>query len=78
MIAGKIMLQGFHILREVKSRVQVLPADGQRSCLVAAGRTAQPQVDPAGIKRFQRAELLGHHQRRMVGQHDAARADPDR
>ena len=37
----------------------------------------QPQIDAAGIKRRQGAELLRHHQRRMVGQHDPARAHPD-
>ena len=30
-----------------------------------------------GIERRQGAELFGHHDGRMVGQHDAARADPD-
>ena len=30
-----------------------------------------------GIERLQRAELLGDHQRRVVGQHDAAGADAD-
>ena len=29
------------------------------------------------MQRGQRAELLGHHQRRVVGQHHAARADAD-
>jgi len=30
------------------------------------------------VKFRQRAESLGHHQRRVVGQHDPARADADR
>ena len=42
------------------------------------GRTAEPEVDPPGIERFERAELLGDHERRVVRQHDPARADPDR
>ncbi len=42
--------------------------------LVTAGRAAQPQIDPSRKERFQRAELLGDHQRRVIGQHDAARA----
>ena len=41
------------------------------------GRPAEAQVDPAGVERRQRAELLGDHQRRMVGQHDPAGAQPD-
>ena len=30
-----------------------------------------------GVQRLERAELLGDHERRVVGQHHAARADPD-
>jgi hypothetical protein len=29
------------------------------------------------VQGIEGAELLGHHQRRMVGQHDAASADAD-
>lgn len=45
--------------------------------MVGAGRASDAKVDPAGMQRLQRAELLGHHQRRVVGQHHATRADPD-
>ena len=41
---------------------------------VAARRAAQAKVDAARIDCLKRAELLGHHQRRVVGQHDAAAA----
>ncbi len=44
---------------------------------VGAGRAAEAEVDAAGGHRLQRAELLGDHQRRVVGQHDAAGAEPD-
>src|SRR5690606_26679581 len=45
--------------------------------LVAARRAPQAQVDPAGVQRLQGAELLGDGQRGVVGQHHAARTDPD-
>ncbi|BCM17666.1 LLM class flavin-dependent oxidoreductase [Mesorhizobium sp. J8] len=45
---------------------------------VGARRAAESKVDAAGKERRQRAELLADHQRRMVGQHDAACADADR
>ena len=45
--------------------------------LVGARRAADAEVDAAGEERLQGAELLGDHQRRVVGQHDAARADAD-
>ena len=46
--------------------------------LVGAGRAAEAEVDAAGVERLERAELLGDHERRVVRQHDAARADADR
>ena len=62
-----------HILRETVLGRHV-PAQGAGGGHVGARRTAQPQINPVGIQRSQRAELFGHHQRRVVGQHDAARA----
>jgi len=46
--------------------------------LVAAGSSSQAEVDPAGIERLQRYELLGDHQRGVVGQHDSTGPNPDR
>ena len=46
--------------------------------LVGARRAAEPEVDPVGEEPRQRAELLGDDQRRMIGQHDPARAHTDR
>ncbi len=37
----------------------------------------QPQVDPARKERVESAELFGNLERRVVGQHDPARADSD-
>ena len=44
---------------------------------VGAGRAADAEVDPPGVRRLQQRELLGHDERRVVGQHHAARADAD-
>ena len=44
---------------------------------IGAGRPAEAEIDPARKQRLQHLEAFGHHQRRMVGQHDAAGADPD-
>ena len=44
---------------------------------VGARRAAEAEVDPPREERFERSELLGDGQRRMVGQHDPARADAD-
>jgi hypothetical protein len=48
----------------------------RRSDLVGARRAADAEVDAAGMKRLEHAELFGDHQRGMVGQHHAAGPDP--
>ena len=42
-----------------------------------SGRPAEAEVDPPGKQRIERPELFGDLERRMVGQHDSARPDPD-
>ena len=44
---------------------------------IGAGGAAEPEVDAAGEERVQHAERLGDLQRRVVGEHDAARADAE-
>ena len=46
--------------------------------LVGAGRPADAEVDAARVQRLEHAELLGDHERGVVGQHDAARPEADR
>ena len=73
----EVMHEFDHVLRKlVGVGVQVAP---QRACrrLVGTRRSAQPEVDATRKQRLQRAELLGNHQRGMVGQHDAAGPDAD-
>ena len=52
-------------------------AEGGRGHLVGAGGATDAEVDPARMKRFEGAELFGHDQRLVVGQHHAAGTDPD-
>ena len=72
----EIMLQFHHVARE-RVRVGEVAAHGTGRDPVRARRAAEPEVDAAGIQRRQRAELFGDGQGRVVGQHDAARADAD-
>ena len=51
-------------------------AQCRRGDLVGARGAPDAEVDPAGMERLQHAELLGHHQRHVVGQHHSAGADP--
>ena len=42
---------------------------------VGAGRAPEAEIDASGKQRLEHLEALGDHQRRVVRQHDAARAD---
>ena len=44
---------------------------------VGARRAAEPEIDASGKQRLEHLEAFGHHERRMVRKHDAARADAD-
>ena len=76
-VAPEIAHQLDDIVRELVGVRREVAAHRISRCLVGAGRAAEPEVDAAGEERFQRPELLGDDQRRMVGQHDPARADAD-
>ena len=65
------------VLRERLGGRRIAPQRPLRAA-VGARRPAQAEVDAARIQRLERPELLGDHHRRVVGQHDAARADADR
>ena len=68
--------QLFHVTGKFRHVVRLAPQRLQ-GLRIAGDAAAQPQIDAARIQRRQGAELLGHHQRRMIGQHDAAGADAD-
>jgi hypothetical protein len=52
-------------------------AQRQRGAHVGTRRATEAEVDPVGMQRLEHAEALGDRQRRVVGQHHAARADAD-
>ena len=74
----QVPLQFQHIVGEALfvGGVQVA-AQRHRGVAIGARCPAQAQVDAAGVQRGQRTELFGHHQRGVVGQHDAAGAHAD-
>ena len=73
----EIALQFQHVVGELVLVGVEVSAQRKSSRLVRARRSPEPQVDPAGEQRLQRAELLGDGQRRMVRKHDPACADAD-
>ncbi|WP_185658281.1 hypothetical protein [Burkholderia sp. Bp8992] len=74
----EIALQFGDVVRKRVGAADQVAAQRARRGLVGAGRAAEAEVDAPRIQRGQRAELLGDHERRVVRQHDAARADADR
>ncbi len=77
-IAGLPQHQFTQAFEEVIALAAVEPAAQRvRRGAIGAGRAAEAEIDAAGEQRLQHLEALGHHQRRMVGQHHAAGADAD-
>jgi hypothetical protein len=64
------------VLREVLGgqRRRVAPQREGR-LLIRAGRPADAQVDATGVQGLEEGELLGHHQRGVVGQHHSPGTD---
>jgi hypothetical protein len=70
-------LQFQNVVRETFGAGIEIAAKGARGAHVGSGRPPKTEIDAAGQQRFQRAELFGDDERRMVGKHDAAGADAD-
>src|SRR4029078_1279607 len=66
-----------NVLRECIAAAAEIATQRPRGQLIASRSATKPEVDPAGIKRVQRAKLLGDNERSVVRQHDPARANPD-
>ena len=77
-VVREIALQFHHVLREGIGVGFQRAAHRAGDALIGAGRAAETEVDAAGEQRVERAELLRDRQRRVVGEHDAARTDADR
>ena len=60
------------LLRKLLGVERMHRARGDR---IGARRAADAEVDAARVQRLERVKRLGDAQRRMVRQHDAARAD---
>ncbi len=67
-----------HVLREAVDVAGERAAERPRRRHVGAGGAAEAEVDAPGMEGGERAEGFRHHQRRVVGEHDAAGADADR
>jgi len=68
-----------HLAREVVAGDRAVGApQRRRGDTVGAGRATDAQIDAPRVQRLEHPEGLGDTQRRMVGQHDAAGAHPQR
>ena len=75
---AEVVLQLDHVARKVVGVAVEVAPQRERGALVGAGRAAETEVDAPRVQRVEGAELLGDDQRRMVRQHDAPSAHPDR
>ena len=66
-----------HILWEHLGRAVQILAQRALKFGAGAGRAPEPKIDATRKQRIECAELLGNLERRVVGQHDPARADAD-
>ncbi len=83
MIAGERVVKVGEQLRELLGEVvgrdlATVTLQRDRRQLIGARRTTEAEIDPVRIQGGEDRERLGHLQRAVVGQHDAAAADPDR
>nr|BFF25109.1 hypothetical protein GCM10025732_30740 [Glycomyces mayteni] len=76
LLAGEVAEEFGQELVEVVGLVQVVAERGSYGRDEAEG-ASEAHVDAVFEERGEDAELLGDHQRAVVGQHDAAGADPD-
>ena len=67
------MLKLHHISGKVLDTAGKIAAQGLHCDAISARCAANPEINPIGVQRRQRAKLFCHHQGRMVGQHDATR-----
>ena len=70
-------LQVQHLLRKVLGHAGDMRVQRLGRTAVASRRAAQAQVDAPRRQRVQHAEVLGHLEGRVVGQHHAGTADAD-
>src|SRR4051794_37248503 len=75
---GEVRLQLDHVLRKCVAAAAEAAAQSASRSLIAPGRAAETEIDPAGIEGFERAKLFGNHERRVIRQHDSAGADSNR
>ncbi len=76
-LIAEIALQLEHVLGKGVRGPRIAAERAHRD-LVRTRGPAQAEVDPSRVHRGQGAELLGNGQRRVIGQHDATRPEPDR
>src|SRR5437016_8637421 len=74
---AEIAAQLVHKFREIVACSMKRTAERPSGCGVTPACAAEAQVDAARKERFERAELFCNDQRRMIRQHDAARAHAD-
>ena len=75
-IVAKVAHQLAHIGRKIIHLAAAHSPQRPHGALIGPGGATKAEIDAIRIERSQGAKLFGNHQRRVVRQHDATRADP--
>ena len=62
----------------IRGKGRHVPSERGRGNRVRPGCTSESEVDATGMEGLEHAELLGHDERGVIGQHHPAGTDPDR
>ena len=75
-LAGQEVVDQLHdiVRKRVREHIGRAPKGPDRH-LVGPRSTSESEVDPPRVQGLEGPELFGHHERGVVGQHDATRAD---
>ena len=76
--AGEVVEEVAQLRGELVADLAGVAAEGRRGDRIGARRPAEAQVDAAGVERLECAELFGHGERGVVGEHHPAGADAQR
>ncbi len=78
LLRPQICPQLFQKLRKIIAGLAQIPPESPHRLKIGARSPSQPEVDSSRIQRLESPKLLGHHQWRVIRQHDSTAADANR
>src|SRR5947209_16430551 len=78
LLRSEIALEFCQQRRKIVAALPQISSQCAHGRKVTARSASESQIDTSRKERFERAELLGHNERRMIGQHHSATAHANR